>query len=352
MRTPLSVGSRSFPHEILSSQQPCFTFNHTRLNCLEFLPTATTRNLFDIEPSESESGGLRPLKPTLHEALPAGLPESKCTREDARMDKTDRKLDSDQPDNLSNAPVALYLTEETGLPCNIKGYEIGSFDVEDSAGAQVERRALRVIFDPGASTKQPRRLLTFGSDDQLCNVILKATEASPIHCSIYAQLNSGPDVWVVEDTSANGTHYSDRESLRTGLTKTVAQGRVAVQALCRIEIGRSVFRFWLPSDKQEKFQRERYFRDLDPVPVTEEMLREQLCGASSKFHPLEMIGEGGMGKVFRYMETTTGLMIAVKEEEVKTKKADKRVQKEIGYMQSLRHVSHIFSFCSSCANSD
>ena len=341
MRDPHSVHSRLLPHEYFLSQQPCFAFSHKHQDCLELLPTATTRNTFDIEPSEFGSGGPRPLKLSLREALPAGLPESKYTRGDSKMDRIDPKFNTDQPGNLSNALVALYLTEETGLPCNTKGYEISSFEAEDSAGARVERRGLRVTCDTSTSTKHPRRLLTFGSNDQLCNVVLEATEASPIHCSIYAQLNSGPDIWVIEDTSANGTHYLDEESLRTRLPKKVARGRVAVQGLCRIQIGRSVFAFWLPSDNQEKSQRERYFRDLDPVPVTEEILREQLRGAASNFRTLEMIGHGGMGKVFRYMEMMTGLMIAVKEEKVKNKKADERIQKEIGYMQSLRHVSHI-----------
>ena len=43
--------------------------------------------------------------------------------------------------------------------------------------------------------------------------------------------------------------------------------------------------------------------------------------------------------VFQYMEMTTGLMVAVKEEMVKNNAADKRVQKEISYMQTLKHVS-------------
>ena len=265
------------------------------------------------------------------------------------MDRIDPKIDTDQHGNPSNALVALYLTEETGLPCNIKGYEISSLEIEDSAGARVERRALRVTFDTGTSTKEPRHLLTFGSND-ICNVILQASEASPIHCSLYAQLNSGPDIWVIEDTSANGTKYLDEESLRTRVPKKVARGRVAVQGLCRIQIGRSIFSFWLPSDEREKSQRERYFRDMDPVPVTEEMLREQLRGASSEFRQLEMVGDGGMGEVFRYMELTTGLMIAVKEEKVENKKADERVQKEIGYMQSLRHVSYMVWFHWSSTN--
>lgn len=45
--------------------------------------------------------------------------------------------------------------------------------------------------------------------------------------------------------------------------------------------------------------------------------------------------------MFQYTELTTGLMIAVKEENVKTKEAYERIQKEIGYMQSLRHVSRL-----------
>ena len=341
MRNPHSVHSRSVSHEHFLSQQSCSAFSPTHLNCLELLHTATTSNLFGIEPSEFECGGPRPLKLCQREALPAGLPEHKCTRGDTRMNP---KSDTDQPGNLSNAPVALYLTEETGLPCDTKGYEIRSFQTEDSAGARVERRALRVTFDTGTSTKQPRHLLTFGSDDQLCNVVLKATEASPIHCSIYAQLNSGPDIWVIEDTSTNGTQYLDEESIRTRLPKNVAQGRIAVQGLCRIQIGRSVFSFWLPSDKQEKSQRERYFRDLDPVPVTEEILREQLRGVSANYRTVRRVGKGGMAEVFQYIETTTGLMIAVKEEEVRTKDADKRVRKEIGYMQSLQHVSQNLSY--------
>ena len=337
MRSPHSAHSHLVSHGYLFSQHSCFAFSHTH----QLLHNPPTPNLFGIEPSKFEPGGPRPPEFCLPEDLPAGLPERKCTQEGTRMDRIDPKIDTDRPGNLSNALVALYLTQETGLPCNTTGYEISSVEAKDSAGARVERRALRVTFDPGASTKQPRLLLTFGSDDQLCNVVLKATEASLIHCRVYAQLNSGPGIWVIEDTSAIGTKYLDEESLRTNIPKNIARGRVAVQGLCRIQIGRTIFGFWLPSNKQEKSHRERYFRNLDPVLVTEEMIQEQLRGAASNFRPLEMIGEGGMGTVFRYMELTTGLMIAVKEEKVEKKEADERVQKEIGYMQSLRHVSHM-----------
>lgn len=255
------------------------------------------------------------------------------------MAETNPRGDVGQPDALSTAVVALYLTEETGLPCNTKDYEITALEVTNSTGAPVERRALRVTFDENTSTKQQRHLLTFGSDDQQCIVILKATEASPIHCKIYAQLNSGANVWVIEDTSDHGTEYVDEESRLTGISKKVVGRRVAAHGLCRIRVGRNIFTIWSPSDQQEKSRRERWFQDLDPILVTEDLLREQLHGVAADYRPLGVIGHGGMGEVFQYMELTTGLMIAVKEEEVKSKETDERIKKEIGYMQTLKHVS-------------
>lgn len=259
------------------------------------------------------------------------------------MVKINSKSGANQLHNLSDDIVALYLTEETGLPCNVKGYEIGPFESQDPTGARVEKHALRVTFENSTSTRQPYHLVTFGSDDQRCNIILKASEASPIHCRVYAQLNSGPNVWVIEDTSSNGTEYVDEESLRTRVSKKVARGRVAAYGLYRLQIGRNIFSFCSPSIDREKSQRERWFRDLDPILVTREVLRDQLSGLRANYCPVDVVGRGGMGEILRYMETTTGLMIAVKEEEAKDKEADERIRKEIGYMQSLKHVSPTIS---------
>ena len=107
------------------------------------------------------------------------------------MGKTKPKSDKIQEDGLSDALVAVYLTEETGLPCNAKGYEISLLKLPDSTGTLVERRVISITLEKDTSIEQPRHLLTFGSDDQRCNVILMATGASPIHCKVYAQLNSG-----------------------------------------------------------------------------------------------------------------------------------------------------------------
>ena len=248
---------------------------------------------------------------------------------------------ADQRDGLSDALVAFYLTEETGLPCHTKDYNISSFKAPDSTGTLLERRALRVTFEKNTSVEQQLHLLTFGSDDQRCNVILMASEASPVHCKVFAQLNSGANIWVIEDSSSDGTVYLDDESLRNRIPKTAHHRRVAVQGLCRIKIGRNLFTFGLPSDDQEKSQRRHWFKNLNPILVTQKLLQEQLCGAAEDYLPICLLGRGGMGAVSKYMELTTGLMIAVKEEKVETKEADERVQKEIRYMQTLRHVSLI-----------
>lgn len=257
------------------------------------------------------------------------------------MGKTKSTSNDIQPSGHSGALVALYLTQETGLPCNAKDYELSIFMAPDSTGNLVARQALRVTFDKNTSVEQPRHLLTFGSDEKRCNVILMASEAKPVHCRVYAQLNSGPDVWVVEDSSSDGTEYLDHQSLRNFIPKQVVGGRFAAQGLRRIKIGRNIFSLWPPSDSQEISRRERWLQDHNPTLVTQKLLREQLRGAVENYCPIRRIGHGGMGDVLQYMEKTTGLMIAVKEEEVRSKEADERVQKEIGYMRILKHVSQM-----------
>lgn len=245
---------------------------------------------------------------------------------------------ADQLGEFPDAVVALYLTIETGPACDIGGYGTSSFRALNSDGILEEKRGLRVTFSRNASVKHPHRLLTFGSD-QSCNVILRTPEASPVHCKVYAQLNSGQEAWVIEDTSAHGTEYMDKELSRAQIFKTLACRRAAMYGLHRIRIGPNIFQLCLPSDEHEKFQRERWFKHLTPLLVTEGLLQEQLCGATKAFCQIRQIGEGGMANVFQYMEKTTGLMIAVKEERVIRIGADERIQKEIGYMQSLKHVS-------------
>lgn len=255
------------------------------------------------------------------------------------MGKTNSRSDVGLANDLSDALVVLYLTEETGRPCETKGYDITPFEATDAAGNRTERRALRITIKKNTPINQQCHLLTFGSDEKRCNVILKATEASAVHCKVYALFNSGPNVWLIDDTSTSGTEYVDEESRRTRISKTAIRGRVAAYGLHRIQIGRNVFGFWLPPGKEEKYNHERWFQDIDHVLVTQEILQQHLRGVKPKYCSIDMVGQGGMGAVFRYMEATTGLMIAVKEEEVKREGDDERIQREIAYMQSLEHVS-------------
>ncbi|KAM0797742.1 kinase-like domain-containing protein, partial [Usnea florida] len=53
---------------------------------------------------------------------------------------------------------------------------------------------------------------------------------------------------------------------------------------------------------------------------------------------MNLIGEGGNGKVFRYMERNTGLLVAVKHQQVETESHKALVMKEINFMKTLRHV--------------
>ena len=107
------------------------------------------------------------------------------------MVDTRARSGADQLGDFPDAVVALYLTNETGPACEIGGYGISSFRALNTDGMLVEKRGLKVTFGRNASVKHPHHLLTFGSD-QRCNVVLKTSEASPVHCKVYAQLNSGP----------------------------------------------------------------------------------------------------------------------------------------------------------------
>ena len=198
------------------------------------------------------------------------------------MVDTKARSGADQLGDFPDAVVALYLTNETGPACEIGGYGISSFRATNSDGMLAEKEGLRVTFGRNASVKHPHHLLTFGSN-QRYNVVLKTSKASPVHYKVYAQLNSSPGFWVIEDTSAHGTEYKDEGSCRAQIFKTLVRRSAATYGLHRIRIGPNNFHLWLPSDEHEKFQRERWFKHLDPILVTEGLLQEQLCGATKAF---------------------------------------------------------------------
>lgn len=242
------------------------------------------------------------------------------------------------PDQASEPVVAFYLTQETNLPVEfLDEYQKVTIELPCSSGRRVEKPALRVTFSNAQSVEQPVGLLGFGSDFR-CHVRLPADVASPVHCKVYAQLNSGPEVWVVDDSSAQGTRIQDDENLRNNLSTVLHGRRQAVQGLRSLTIGPYKFQIRPPIDNTEIRRRENWFRLNKPIPVTLTMLTRQLGGTRWDWARMELVGEGGNAKVHRYMEKSTALFVAVKEEKVSDSEHKAVVLKEINFMKTLQHV--------------
>lgn len=100
--------------------------------------------------------------------------------------------------------VAFYITQEEGFPSSIQGLgqTVVVIDVRGPSGSPMQKHALKVTFPIKQSIEQPVGLVAFGSDHR-CHFVLPASDASEVHCKVWAQLNSGPDVWIIEDSSTH-----------------------------------------------------------------------------------------------------------------------------------------------------
>ena len=239
--------------------------------------------------------------------------------------------------------VACYLFQETDLQAKFQGeFPIVTIKTLDSLGRAVEKPALRVTFPHDQSIEEPVGLLGFGSDPR-CHVLLPAGVVGPVHCRVFAQLNSGPHVWVVDDTSTQGTGVQDDDTLRDSSSKVVLGRRQAARGLRSLTIGPYRFQIRPPTSNAEIARRDDWFSLNKAIPVTQSMLDRQLGGVRCNWLRKEFIAEGGNAKVYKYMETNTALYIAVKEQKVDDDKhkalALKEIQKEINFMKTLRHVS-------------
>ena len=235
--------------------------------------------------------------------------------------------------------VAFYLTQETDLPVIFHGdHQVVTITIADPLGKLVKKPALRVTFQPDQSIEEPVGLVGFGSSHQ-CHVRLPTDVVSSIHCRVYAQLNSGPRVWLVDDTSELGTQIQDDEEFGGELSRTVHGRRQAAQGLSNIKIGPYSFQFRAPFSESESRRYEDWFSLNRPIPVTRSILTRQLGGLEYECFRLNRVGEGGNGVVYKYMERTTGLLMAIKEERFKTKEHKAQIMKEIDFMKNLRHVS-------------
>ena len=203
----------------------------------------------------------------------------------------------------------------------------------------MQKPALKVTFPAKQSVNEPEGLVAFGSDHR-CHFVLSANDASEVHCKVWAQLNSGPDVWIIEDSSTHGTQVLDEENLHSGKTKIVHGRRQASKGLQTITINSSKFYFRPPISNVELRECEDWFRCNPPIPVTKAMLDRQVCNNGYDLCRMDLnpVGEGGNAKVYRYMEKNTALFIAIKEEQTKSKEHKAMVMKEIDFMKSLHHV--------------
>lgn len=242
------------------------------------------------------------------------------------------------PRQASGAIVAFYLTQETDLPATFQGeHQVVTIKIAGSLGRPVEKPALRVTFSDNQSIEELVGLVGFGSDPR-CHVLLPADVVCSVHCKIYAQLNSGPRAWLVDDSSAKGTRVKDEETIRNKVTKIVHNRRQAALGLCAISIGPYLFEIRAPVSSLEVRRREDWFRLNKPIPVTRSMLDRQLDGANYDWLRMNRVGRGGNGEVYRYMEKRTALYVAIKEEELKHAGTKIQIKKEIHYMETLRHV--------------
>ena len=236
--------------------------------------------------------------------------------------------------------VASYITQDAGLPSRIQGLDqtVVVINVRGPTGLPIQTSALKITFSSKQSIAHPVGLVAFGSN-HLCLFVLSASDASEVHCKVWAQLNSGPDVWIIEDNSTHGTQVQDEESLQSGKIKIVHGRRQASKGLQSIKIASSTFHFRTPISKLELRERECWFRCNPPIPVTKVMLDRQVRGDGYDLCRMNLIGEGGNAKVYRYMEKHTALYVAIKEEKTKTKRHVAMVMKEISLMKNMSHVS-------------
>ena len=245
-------------------------------------------------------------------------------------------------DQTSEPVVACYLFQETDLPAKFQGeFPIVTIKTLDSSGRVVQKPALRVTFSHDQSIEEPVGLLGFGSDLR-CHVLLPGGVVSPVHCRVFAQLNSGPHVWIVDDTSTQGTGVQDDASCDSS-TKVVLGRRQAARGLCSLTIGPYRFQIQPPTSNAEIGRRDAWFSLNKAIPVTRSMLDRQLGGVQWNWRRMEFVGEGGNADVYKYMETNTALYIAVKEHKISDddrKELDlKEIRKEVNFMKTLRHVS-------------
>ena len=257
--------------------------------------------------------------------------------------------DVDVPELVLLLLVPKPLTQAVRLPISAPFLEQTPYASRSIAGSQGSTIAFKITCAQEVSLDEPVPVLSIGSDPNRCDLVLDRRHVDPVHCRVYAQLNSGFDVWIIEDDSAIGTLYrrlkneKDRETSddteEHHTEELVRKDRKAVEGLRYLRIGPYEFHCRLSKDKEEIAERERWFCRHEPLPVTSRILITQLAGKRIDVQERKAIGEGGFGEVFQSMEMNTGLLVAVKKQKVGSDRGVKNIRREIRSMEDLHHVS-------------
>ena len=238
--------------------------------------------------------------------------------------------------------VAFYLTQETpDLPGSSSQYTVVQY-IPQEPGEPVSKSALRVTFPPDAALDSPVTLLTFGTNPEKCNVVLTSSHGvAPVHCKIYLQLNSGADVYLVESDGRYETQIRGGLSEIDVSNQMLSGGCRIVKRLYALKIGQYVFRFWNCINEDEKTRREQWFQAFEPVLVSQSMLEKQLRGEKAAYEQQNKLGQGGNGVVWRCMEKSSGLLVAMKQIAVSNGTNEDFARREIEFMKLLKHVSFL-----------
>lgn len=207
-----------------------------------------------------------------------------------------------------------------------------------------ESRSWRVTFDRSSTTQTLTCLVVFGSHPK-CTIVLNGSNISPVHCIIYAQLNSGHKMMVIEDRSESGTSFFDGSSARAGIQIRILQDRLYAEDLRTIDVGSYQFRIEIPVLEAEKMELGRWFFEHEPQPASEPMLRAQLKGKRPEFQDLGQVGQGGNGKIYRFVEKRTGLLFAVKKQPEYLNNNAQRESMWMKTLQSVRPLPKLRCFC-------
>lgn len=246
-------------------------------------------------------------------------------------------------DSTTEPIVAFYIIHDTsrGLECPpVKSYVHCKASIDwTPAPTEPNAPSWKNTFETSWTVQKPARLITFGNDSR-CTMILGGADVSPLHCKIYAQLNSGPSMLVIEDCSVSGTLFIDDTTVREGIPKRLNQDRQSTESLRTIIIGGYKFRIVRPWLEAEKAKVRRWFVEHEPDPVTEAMLALQLRKKPAVYNGNGQIGQGGAGKVYRFVEKNTGLLFAVN---ILVECTNKLAEREVRWMEHMKSFQSVSS---------